>query len=166
MVLYEPIIIARKPFKGSLVDNLDKYGVGGINIDECRVGSEVIKGGTMPDFRDIGQKSKEAIGIDKLMVDVHGNFYACEKTNTNYCLGNVNDGINKEKVIRYFEFLKDIQQNRCNYCPIRNLCDVCIKTVDVNNDEFNIKKERCDETVIRFTSLLKLYCYSKEKGYF
>ena len=107
-----------------------------------------------------------AIGIDKLMVDVHGNFYACEKTNTNYCLGNVNDGINKEKVIRYFEFLKDIQQNRCNYCPIRNLCDVCIKTVDVNNDEFNIKKERCDETVIRFTSLLKLYCYSKEKGYF
>ena len=107
-----------------------------------------------------------AIGIDKLMVDVHGNFYACEKTNTNYCLGNVNDGINKEKVIRYFDFLKDIQQNRCNYCPIRNLCDVCIKTVDVNNDEFNIKKERCDETVIRFTSLLKLYCYSKEKGYF
>ena len=100
------------------------------------------------------------------MVDVHGNFYACEKTNTNYCIGNVNDGINKEKVIRYFDFLKDIQQNRCNYCPIRNLCDVCIKTVDVNNDEFNIKKERCDETVIRFTSLLKLYCYSKEKGYF
>ena len=65
MVLYEPIIIARKPFKGSLIENLDKYNVGGFNIDECRVGSEVIKGGTMPDFRDIGQKSKEAIGIDK-----------------------------------------------------------------------------------------------------
>ena len=63
---YEPIIVARKPFKGSLVDNVIEYGVGGINIDECRVGSEVIKGGTMPDFRDIGQKSKEAIGIDKL----------------------------------------------------------------------------------------------------
>lgn len=35
---YEPIIMARKPFKGSLVDNVLKYGVGGINIDECRVG--------------------------------------------------------------------------------------------------------------------------------
>ena len=34
---YEPIIVARKPFKGSLVDNVIKYGVGGINIDECRV---------------------------------------------------------------------------------------------------------------------------------
>lgn len=34
---YEPIIIARKPFKGSLVDNVIEWGVGGINIDECRV---------------------------------------------------------------------------------------------------------------------------------
>ena len=37
---YEPIIVARKPFKGSLVDNVMKYGVGGINNDECRIGSE------------------------------------------------------------------------------------------------------------------------------
>lgn len=34
---YEPIIVARKPFKGSVVDNIIKYRVGGINIDECRV---------------------------------------------------------------------------------------------------------------------------------
>ena len=38
---YEPIIVARKPFKGSLVDNVMKYGVGGLNIDECRVGDEI-----------------------------------------------------------------------------------------------------------------------------
>lgn len=34
---YEPIIVARKPFKGSCVDNVLEWGVGGINIDECRV---------------------------------------------------------------------------------------------------------------------------------
>ncbi len=34
---YEPIIVARKPFNGSLVDNIIENGVGGINIDECRV---------------------------------------------------------------------------------------------------------------------------------
>ncbi len=37
---YEPIIVARKPFKGSLVDNIIENGVGGLNIDECRVGTE------------------------------------------------------------------------------------------------------------------------------
>ena len=36
---FEPIIVARKPFKGSLVDNVIENGVGGINIDECRVGT-------------------------------------------------------------------------------------------------------------------------------
>lgn len=34
---YEPIIVARKPFKGSVVNNIIKYRVGGINIDECRI---------------------------------------------------------------------------------------------------------------------------------
>ena len=37
---FEPIIVARKPFKGSLVDNILEHGVGGLNIDECRVGNE------------------------------------------------------------------------------------------------------------------------------
>lgn len=34
---YEPIIVARKPFPGSLVDNVLEYGVGGLNIDGCRI---------------------------------------------------------------------------------------------------------------------------------
>ena len=40
---YEPIILARKKFKGNCIDNVIKWGVGGINIDECRVGNEEIK---------------------------------------------------------------------------------------------------------------------------
>lgn len=34
---YEPVIVARKPCEGSCVDNVLKWGVGGINIDECRI---------------------------------------------------------------------------------------------------------------------------------
>ena len=33
----EPICLARKPFKGSVVDNVIKWGTGGINVDGCRV---------------------------------------------------------------------------------------------------------------------------------
>jgi site-specific DNA-methyltransferase (adenine-specific) len=40
---YEPIIMARKPFKGGVVGNIEKYGVGGININECRVPAENIE---------------------------------------------------------------------------------------------------------------------------
>lgn len=34
---YEPIVIARKPFEGSLIDNMFNNNVGALNIDECRV---------------------------------------------------------------------------------------------------------------------------------
>lgn len=34
---YEPIVIARKPFDGPMIENMLKNNVGGFNIDECRV---------------------------------------------------------------------------------------------------------------------------------
>lgn len=39
---YEPIILARKPLIGTVVQNVLKYGTGGINIDACRIGTEVL----------------------------------------------------------------------------------------------------------------------------
>ncbi len=37
---FEPIIMARKPIKTTVAENVMIYGVGGINIDECRVETE------------------------------------------------------------------------------------------------------------------------------
>lgn len=38
----EPIVMARKPLDGTVADNVLKHGVGGINIDGCRVGDDEI----------------------------------------------------------------------------------------------------------------------------
>jgi site-specific DNA-methyltransferase (adenine-specific) len=37
---HEPIVMARKPFKGTVVNNVLEWGTGGINIDESRVTTE------------------------------------------------------------------------------------------------------------------------------
>lgn len=34
---YEPIVIARKPFDGSMIENMYNHNVGGLNVDECRI---------------------------------------------------------------------------------------------------------------------------------
>ena len=39
---YEPIIVARKPLDGTVAANVLKWGTGGLNIDGCRVGDEVL----------------------------------------------------------------------------------------------------------------------------
>lgn len=36
---HEPIVMARKPVEGTIVENVSKHGTGGINIDECRIES-------------------------------------------------------------------------------------------------------------------------------
>lgn len=38
----EPIVVAQKPREGTYVNNIQKWGVGGINIDGCRVGTEIM----------------------------------------------------------------------------------------------------------------------------
>lgn len=34
---HEPIIVARKPFSGTYIDNIERWGVGAINVDGCRI---------------------------------------------------------------------------------------------------------------------------------
>jgi site-specific DNA-methyltransferase (adenine-specific) len=38
----EPITVARKPFTGTVAANVLQWGTGGVNVDGCRVGTEVI----------------------------------------------------------------------------------------------------------------------------
>ena len=41
---HEPIVMARKPLEGTNIDNVLKYGTGGINIDGCRIQGDDIGG--------------------------------------------------------------------------------------------------------------------------
>jgi site-specific DNA-methyltransferase (adenine-specific) len=77
---YEPIILARKPLDGTIADNTLKYGVGGLNIDECRVGYEDTPNpATNPKFRhtqnykmpEKGQESNGAVSFTSSLNDVN-----------------------------------------------------------------------------------------------
>jgi site-specific DNA-methyltransferase (adenine-specific) len=39
---YEPIIVARKPLRGTVAGNVLEWGTGGINVGGCRVGKDVV----------------------------------------------------------------------------------------------------------------------------
>jgi len=64
----EVIIVAMKPLsEKTYVDQALKNRKGITWLDDCRVPTdEEMKSQTMPDLRDVGQQSKEKIGIDKL----------------------------------------------------------------------------------------------------
>ena len=66
---HEPIVVARKPLDGTVVDNVLKHGTGGINIDDTRVGDIVQD--TSKNGRD-NSKHKESIYESGLQKEFEG----------------------------------------------------------------------------------------------
>ena len=57
---WEPIILARKPLDGNVAQNVQKHGVGALNIDGCRVGTS---GGTKDNPTGDGNKPNDVFGV-------------------------------------------------------------------------------------------------------
>ena len=77
---HEPIVMARKPFKGSVAENVLEWGTGGINVDGCRIGYEdTPNAATNPKYRleggyktpEKGQESKGAVSFSSSNNDIN-----------------------------------------------------------------------------------------------
>ena len=53
---HEPIVLARKPLDGTVANNVLTHGVGGINIDGCRVAGEPVPINKLEEWSGFGQK--------------------------------------------------------------------------------------------------------------
>lgn len=62
---YEPIIMARKPLIGTVVDNIIEYDVGCINIDECRVPYEDTSNPATNPLYQVQNGYKSKCGFDR-----------------------------------------------------------------------------------------------------
>lgn len=56
---HEPIVVARKPLIGTVAENVLEHGVGGINVDACRIGTETV---TINTFDNGAKPFGDAIG--------------------------------------------------------------------------------------------------------
>jgi DNA modification methylase len=56
---WEPIVVARKPLDGTVAANVLEHGTGGINVDGCRVGTDVVTqhGRASSENRSMGGKN-------------------------------------------------------------------------------------------------------------
>jgi site-specific DNA-methyltransferase (adenine-specific) len=52
---HEPIVMARKPFKGDVCSNVLEHGTGAINIDACRIGDEEITVNKLEEWTGFGE---------------------------------------------------------------------------------------------------------------
>jgi len=66
---HEPVVVARKPLIGTVAQNVERFGVGGLNIDGCRVGTEKVsthsRGSNAAFPKRPGEKTAEESGRKK-----------------------------------------------------------------------------------------------------
>lgn len=113
---YEPVIVARKPFKGSCIDNVMKYGVGGLNIEECRIENAMNE--------DLGRKNnvKSYGGValhesNTPAIDRSGRYEGRFPANTIFTydetdIDEVCEGFPEVKTARYFYCAKASRRDR------------------------------------------------------
>lgn len=78
----------------------------------------------------------------KLFVDVNGDFYACERVNKSFSIGNVDEGFNLENIKclldEYFYAM-----DKCDTCKIRKKCELCFQNFETNEKCFLNSSEVC-----------------------
>jgi site-specific DNA-methyltransferase (adenine-specific) len=88
---HEPIVMARKPFKGTVADNVLEHGTGGINIDASRVGTESV---TINTFDDGAKPFGDAVG----------EAYTTRQSEGRYPANFIHDG--SDEVVSQFPYTK------------------------------------------------------------
>lgn len=78
---------------------------------------------------------------EKIYVTVDGIFHACERINPNFPIGNVNDGLDIEKIVDYINFYNE-ETRRCINCNVTRFCDMCLAKA-TNKNSINIAIEDC-----------------------
>ncbi|QEN03717.1 hypothetical protein EW093_03035 [Thiospirochaeta perfilievii] len=90
-------------------------------------------------------------GYDKIYLSVDGKYHMCEKGNQNHPIGSIHCGLNEEVIEKHLDFMTELHTEKCHYCPISNLCDVCFKHFETEQIQMS-----------KHTGLLGLY-YSKKE---
>lgn len=109
-------------------------------------------------------------GLKKLFVDVHGNFFPCERIDENSPLmkmGNLNDGFNINKV-REILNVGVVTEENCKNCWAFHCCSICPAAADNGKDEHyseSYKLSKCNRVKAAALENLKNYVMMREFNY-
>lgn len=102
---------------------------------------------------DIGCPSGPCIpGIQRLMVDVKGKFYPCERiseSNEFNIIGDVENGIIIDKVKKILN-IAQYNKVQCKTCFAFRECGFCVKNYQKQTDEIEVSNDECEKNRVNF----------------
>lgn len=99
---------------------------------------------------------------NKLFVDVSGKLHMCEKISRDWSLGDVDSGIDFDKIVKLIKYYNSKTSN-CSSCKIRKVCNSCFVSLE-ENGEINLKSSECVQKIQGYEKSLKLTYSVLEKN--
>ena len=107
-------------------------------------------------------------GAHKLMMDINGNFYPCERINETseaMNIGSIYEGFDYLKIRRILN-IGELTEDECRKCWAFRFCTLCAAAADDNGELSRSKKlEQCQYVIKHIETSLKEYCMLIEKGF-
>jgi uncharacterized protein len=94
----------------------------------------------------------------RIFVSPNGKLRICEKMDSFDAIGDIENGVDFDKVLHYYHtYVRDIEK-RCKKCWARNLCDLCFFSATGKIDmDFSVKEEYCAATKRNLLANLTIY---------
>lgn len=96
---------------------------------------------------------------DKIFVDVDGDYHICEKMNPNFPIGNVETGLDTEKICDVITGYQNAVLSKCRICPISRICFGCYFQFAANNKFCSPAQNNCSQRISTLREELS-YAYS------
>lgn len=94
----------------------------------------------------LNQYSGACIPGFKIFVSYNGIFHICEKTDKQFPIGNIDEGLEFSKIkVILWQFRERILSN-CSLCPITRLCNICYVHF-ASKGTFNFDPRLCEQTI-------------------
>jgi uncharacterized protein len=81
---------------------------------------------------------------EKLYVSIDGRIHMCEKINSDFFIGDVDNGLNYEKIVEIIKEYNEVFKTRCDYCNVSRFCNICFAQCCEEN-AFNKPVGECKE---------------------
>ncbi|WP_294359426.1 radical SAM protein [uncultured Clostridium sp.] len=99
---------------------------------------------------------------EKIYVTIDGKIHICEKINSNYSIGNVNMGLDYNKIIKIINNYNEVTKNRCKNCNVKRFCNICFSQCSTEGEYFKKDFKECKrieenvrDTMTKYISLLE-----------
>ena len=104
------------------------------------------------------------LGARRLFVKTDGSFNPCERLISDFIIGNVDDGIDFNKVYVFFKDWSNLFSDICNDCWAIRFCSKCTASFESNNHfkDLNLK-QFCSESKNAIEKNLVLFCTFQEQ---